>query len=173
MYGIIFGATYYFPRAIHHGGGHMQPIISKNATEEQTNAVFTILSGEGQPEGTIFNIFSIIVEHLHEPQFLDIDFQWDIKKRTCKIDFPGIARARTAPILNPVIDNEVHIRTVLPDGWVFYEAEVGSGTAKGVGDIKFDYSQRHSSLSYFAFNNDGMAYSYEESIERYGLDKAS
>ena len=26
--GVVFGATYFFPRAIHHGGGHMQPILS-------------------------------------------------------------------------------------------------------------------------------------------------
>jgi hypothetical protein len=170
---VQFGATYFFPRAIHHGGGHMQPIISDTTTEEQRDAIFTILSGEEQPAGTIFNIFSIIVDTIHEPQFVPIGFEWDIKRRTCKVDFPGIAKAETGPILNPVTDGEVQIRTVLPDGWVFYEAENGSGKAKGVGDIKFDYSQRHSSLSYFAFNNDGMAYSYEEAKARYGLDNAA
>ena len=72
---------------------------------------------------------------------------------------------------HPVTDEEVRIRTVLPHGWVFYEAEVGSGAAKGTGDIKFDYSQRHSSLAHFAFNNDGMAYDYAEAKQRYGLDK--
>ncbi len=63
------------------------------------------------------------------------------------------------------------IRTVLPEGWVFYEGGVGSGTAKGMGDIKFDHSRGHSSLAYFAFDNDGMACSYEEAKARYGLDK--
>ena len=69
-----------------------------------------------------------------------------------------------------VTDEEVEVRTVLPNGWVFYEAQVASGTAKGTGDIKFDYSQRHSSLATFAFNNNGMAHSYEEAKELYGLD---
>ena len=170
---IRFGATYFFPRAIHHGGGHMQPVIAAETNEAQREAIFTILSGEGQPVGTIFNIFSIIVEHLHEPLFLPIGFEWDIRQRTCKVDFPEIAWAQTSPILNPVTDAEVQIRTVLPKGWVFYEAEVGSGVAKGVGDIKFDYAKRHSSLSYFAFNNAGIAYSYEEAQARYGLDNAS
>ncbi len=171
--GVRFGATYFFPRAIHHGDGHMQPIISEDTSEEQREALFAILSGEGQPEGTIFNIFSVIVDHFHYPLFLPIGFEWDIKNRTCEVDFPGIARGETGPILNPVTDDEVHIRTVLPNGWVFYEAEVCSGAAKGVGDIKFDYSQRHSSISYFAFNNDGMAYSYEEAKARYGLDNVA
>ena len=169
--GVKFAATYFFPRAIHHGGGHLRPILSEDTSGAQRNAIFTILSGEGQPEGTIFNIFSIIVEHVHEPLFLPIGFEWDIKARTCRIDVPGTARAETVPIRNPVTDGEVLIRTVLPEGWMFYEGELGSGTARGTGDIKFDYSQRHSSLAYFAFDNGGMAYSYEEAKARYGLDK--
>lgn len=151
----------------------MQPIVHESASEAQREGLFAIMSGEGQPVGTIFNIFSVIVEHIHEPLFAPLEFKWDIKKRTCLVNVPGVVRAETVPIRNPVTDDEVQIRTVLPKGWVFYEAEVGSGTAKGIADIKFDYSQRHSSLSKFAFNNDGMAYSYEEARKRYGLDKVA
>ena len=73
-------------------------------------------------------------------------------------------RAATEPIRNPVTDKE-RVRAVLPEGWVFYEGEVGSGTVKGIGDTKFDFSKRHSSLAHFAFDNNGMAYSYEASKE--------
>jgi hypothetical protein len=155
-------ATFFFPRAIHHGGGHMQPIISDHTSDAQREALFTILSGEGQPAGTIFNIFSVIIEHHHDPIFTKIGFEWDMDARRAKIDVPDVVRAETAPIRNPVTDEEHRMLTVLPDGWTFYEAEVGSGSAKGIGDIKFDYSQRHSSLARFAFNNDGMAYGYDE-----------
>ena len=37
--------------------------------------------------------------------------------------------------------------TVLPDGWVFHEAENAAGFAKGIGAIKFDLNRRHSSLA--------------------------
>ena len=103
--------------------------------------------------------------------YLPIAFDWDIRKRTCKLEVPGVVRAETVPIRNPVTDDEVQIRTVLPKGWMFYEAEVGSGTAKGIGDIKFDYAQRHSSLAFFAYDNGGMAFTYEEAKARYGLDQ--
>ena len=75
------------------------------------------------------------------------------------------------PIRNPVTDAEHRLRTVLPEGWTFYEAEVASGTAKGLGKIKFDFAQRHSSLAYFAFDNNGMALSYAEVKRRFGLDR--
>ena len=168
--GIPIVATFYFPRAMHHGGGHMQPILPDTATEEQRDSIFTILSGEGAPIGSVFNIFSVVVEHHHDPVFKPIEFAWDIKKRTCKVEVPGVVRAEAVPIRNPVTDDDVQIRTVLPNGWMFYEAEIASGTSKSISDIKFDQSQHHSSLAYFAYDNGGMALTYEESKERYGLD---
>jgi hypothetical protein len=167
---VIIAATFYFPRAIHHGGGHMQPLLPDNTTEAQREAIFKIMSGENQPVGSMFQIFSVIVDHIHEPQFLPIEFEWDIKKRTGRLAVPNVVTASTEPIRNPVTDREHHIRTVLPEGWTFYEAEVASGTVKGVGDLKFDFSKRHSSLAYFAFDNNGMAYSYDEAKQRFGLD---
>ena len=92
------------------------------------------------------------------------------ENRRARIHVPNVVTATAVPIRNPVTDEEVQIRTVLPDGWVFYEAEVASGTAKSMADIKFDYSQRHSSLATFASNNNGMAHSYHEAKEMYGLD---
>jgi hypothetical protein len=61
-----------------------------------------------------------------------------------------------------VTDKEHRILTVLPNGWVFYEAEGAAGTLKGVGDIKFDLAHTHSSLAHFAWDNNGMALSYDE-----------
>ena len=167
---LIIAATFFFPRALHHGGGHMQPILPEHATDAQKEAVFKILSGEGQPVGTMFQIFSVIIEHIHQPLFLPIEFAWDIVKRTARISVPTIVTATTSPIRNPVTDKEQRIRTVLPEGWVFYEAEVASGMAKGLGDIKFNLADRHSSLAYFAFDNSGMALTYDEAKQRFGLD---
>lgn len=161
-------ATFFFPRAIHHGGGQMQPILDASSTPEQRDAIFKIMSGEGQPVGTVFQIFSVIVEKLHEPQFLPITFEWDIDKRTGRIEVPGVVRASTVPIRNPVTDQEHRIVTVLPQGWTFYECEGAAGTAKGVGAIKFDFANRHSSLAPFAFSNQGMAYTYQEAKQRLG-----
>ncbi len=163
--GLVVAATFFFPRAIHHGGGHMQPILEEHTSEAQREAIFTIMSGEGQPAGTMFQIFSVIVETIHEPIFTKIEFEWDMDKRTARLNVPGVVRTSSEPIRNPVTDEEHRMLTVLPEGWVFYEAEVASGTAKATGDIKFDYSQRHSSLGYYAWDNNGMAQTYEEFLQ--------
>jgi hypothetical protein len=70
-----------------------------------------------------------------------------------------------------VTDKEHRIRTVLPEAWMFYKAELASGTAKGMGEIKFDFAWRHCAIAYFAYDNNGMAFSYEEHKKRFGLDK--
>ena len=55
-------------------------------------------------------------------------------------------RAHSEPIRNPVTDAEHQMITVLPNGWVFHEAENVAGFAKGIGPIKFDLNRQHSSM---------------------------
>ena len=84
----------------------MQPILENTITDQQKDAIFYILSSQDQPVGTMFQIFSVIVKKLHDPIFTKIDFDWDIKKRTTRIEVPELLRARSEPIRNPVTDKE-------------------------------------------------------------------
>jgi hypothetical protein len=167
--GMTVVATFFFPRAIHHGGGHMQPILEDTISDEQKDAIFYILTGEDQPVGTMFQIFSVIIEHHHDPIFTKIDFDWDIKNRKARIEVPKVVRTRSEAIRNPVTDEEHRILTVLPDGWVFHEAEGAAGFAKGIGEIKFDLSQTHSSLAYVAWGPNGLTYDLAGSQKRFPL----
>jgi len=159
--------TFYFPRAIHHGQGVFQPILDEQADEAQREALFYILSGEDQPPSTMFSIFSLIIETIKDPLFAKIDFDWDLAGRRAKVEVADVVRAHSEPIRNPVTDREERIMLVLPDGWVFHEAENASGFAKGLGAIKFDLSQRHSSLAQVAWNQDGLLYSYDAYKRRF------
>jgi hypothetical protein len=159
---------FYFPRAIHHGQGVFQPIIDERADEAQRNALFYILSGEDQPVGTMFQIFSVIIETIKDPLFAKIDFDWDLEKRQARVEVDGVLHARSEPIRNPVTDEEHRMLTVLPNGWVFHEAESAAGFAKGLGAIKFDLNRRHSSLAHVAWNQNGLVHSYDEYKRKYG-----
>jgi hypothetical protein len=165
---LAFVGAFYFPRAIHHGHGVLQPIIDERATDAQREALFYILSGEDQPVGTMFQIFSVIVETIKDPIFTKIDFEWDLEKRRAKVEVPDIVRAHSEPIRNPVTDAEHRMITVLPEGWVFHEAENATGFAKSLGTIKFDLNRRHSSLAHVAWNQDGLAYNYDEYKQKFG-----
>lgn len=166
--GLSVVATFYFPRAIHHGGGVMHPIIDIRADDAQKDAIFYILSGEDQPAGTMFQIFSVIIEAIRDPLFAPITFDWDLAKRSAKIEVADTVRAHSEPIRNPVTDEEHQIVTVLPDGWVFHEAENVAGFAKGTGAIKFDLNRRHSSMANIAWGPNGLVHSYDEYKQKFG-----
>ena len=166
--GVKVVATFYFPRAIHHGQGVMHPIIDASANEKQVESIFYILSGEDQSIGTMFQIFSVIVETIKDPLFAPITFDWDLEKRSARIEVPDAVMARSEPIRNPVTDKEHRMLTVLPDGWVFHEAEHAAGFAKGTGAIKFDLNRRHSSLANVAWGPKGLVHSYDEYKQKFG-----
>ena len=163
-------ATFYFPRAIHHGDGHMQPFLEDTISDAQKDAIFYILSGQDQRVGTVFQIFSVIVKTLHEPIFTKIQFDWDIKNRKARVEVPTLLRARSEPIRNPVTDSEHRMITVLPEGWVFHEAENAAGYAKSLGDLKFDLNQSHSSMAYVAWGPDGLKYDLTASRQHFPLN---
>jgi hypothetical protein len=117
----------------------------------------------------MFQIFSVIIEKVHDPIFTKIEFDWDIKRRKARIEVPELLRLRSEPIRNPVTDTEHRMITVLPSGWVFHEAESAAGHAKSFGDLKFDLNQSHSSLAYVAWGPNGLKYDLSESRRRFPL----
>jgi hypothetical protein len=147
----------------------LQPILENSITDQQKDAIFYVLSGQDQPVGTMFQIFSVIIEKLHDPIFTSIEFDWDIKKRRTRIEVPKLLRAQSEPIRNPVTDTEHRMITVLPDGWVFHEAESAAGSAKSGGELKFDLNQSHSSLAYVAWGPNGLKYDLSETRKRFPL----
>jgi len=138
------------------------------ANEAQREALFYILSGEDQPVGTMFQIFSVIIETIKDPLFAKIELEWDLDRRRARVEVANVVHALSEPIRNPVTDQEERMILVLPKGWVFHEAENASGFAKGVGAIKFDLNQRHSSLAHIAWNQNGLLHSYDEYKQKFG-----
>ena len=65
----------------------MHPIIDERASDAQKDAMFYILSGEDQPVGTMFQIFSVIIETIKDPLFAPITFDWDLDKRRARSRF--------------------------------------------------------------------------------------
>jgi hypothetical protein len=87
---------------------------------------------QDQPVGTMFHLFSLIVDHLHPPIFALIAFEWDMDKRRARLEVPNVVHQVPNPfvILSPIRNTAL---TVLPEGFTFYEAEVASGVGKSMG----------------------------------------
>ncbi|MCH7888448.1 MAG: DUF1326 domain-containing protein [Proteobacteria bacterium] len=154
--GLRWAATYHWPGPLHEGNGTIQAIVDERADERQREALLTILSGQEQVEGTFFQIISMIVNTVLTPQFLPIDFEFDLDGRTARVAVPGVFETTSEPIKNPVTGAPHRIRVAIPDGFEYREAEIASATIKSTGAIKFDSAGCHSSLADVTFTQNGV-----------------
>lgn len=146
--GLRFAVTYHWPGPLHEGGGTMQAVIDERASEEQRDALMTVLSGEASEEGTMFHIFSLIVDTHLTPLFKPIEFVFDQEGRTARVAVDGMFDTVTEPIKNPVTGAPHRIQVVMPEGFEHRAGEVGAARTRGVGEIGFDIASGHSTLAY-------------------------
>ena len=144
--GLSWAVTYIWPGALHEGNGALQPFIDKKATEEQRNAILTILSG--QAGNAWFQVLASVVTKIHEPQFLPITWEFDRTRRKARVVVPGFLETVSSPLKIPATDDEQLVIVRMPNGMEYKEFYVAESTVlKGTGPLKFDYKNRHSSLA--------------------------
>jgi hypothetical protein len=146
--GLSFFVTVSFPGPLHEGNGQAQPIIDERASPEQREALFSIMSGQNSAEGTLFNIFSMIVSKMHDPIFAPVTFEFDKAARTARLSIPGVLETEVEPIKNPVTGAAHRIQVVMPEGFEHIEGEVASSNIQSAGAIKFATKGTHSTLAH-------------------------
>lgn len=157
--GVVWAGTYKWPGPLHEGNGTFLPVVDVKATEEQRNAVLTILSGQEQVEGTFFHIVSMVVSKVLEPKFLPIEFEFDQDKRTARVAIDGVMELVTNPIKNPVTGAEHRIQSVMPQGFEYHMAETASADVnKGMGEIEYDWPMGHSALCLVEHTSNGVVH---------------
>jgi hypothetical protein len=154
--GLIIGASYRWPGAVHEGGGWAQGFIDKRATEGQVDALFKILGGEEQEPTTVFNIYGSTMEGEHDPIFADMDFDCNIENRTGHFKMDGVVQLAVEPIRNPVTGKPHRARIVLPEGFEFREAEMASGDLVVDGGLKMEHHKSYGGLWYAAYGPMGV-----------------
>ncbi|MBI2583734.1 MAG: DUF1326 domain-containing protein [Candidatus Aenigmarchaeota archaeon] len=155
MGGLSWVVTYYWPGPLHEGNGTVQAFISRSATEEQRNALLQILGGQaGNPW---FEFLASTVKTMHDPQFVDIRFEFDKDSRKAKVIVPGALETESGPIKLPNVDKEQRYNVRMPGGMEYKEMEVGHAVVlRGTGAIKFDHTRTHSSLAVVEHTNEGL-----------------
>jgi hypothetical protein len=137
-----------WPAAIHEGDGEVLAIVDERADAAQRDAILTILAGEEtEPGATIFNALAATLTTVHEPQFRPIEFEVDLERRTGRFVVPGVVKAQSEPIRNPVTGEPHYARLLLPHGFEFTAAEFASSTTQASGPIAHDWAQRHAHLA--------------------------
>ncbi len=156
--GLFAVNTYGWPGPIHKGNGEMQSIIDERATEEQRRALISVLQGEGAAPATIMlQIYRAMSPNVHEPLFRAIELTMNVDGRTAQLRVPGLLETTIEPIKNPVTGMEHRARIDLPFGKEFHHAEVASGTTKGTGAVRLEFTKKHAHLVHNAMTSAGPA----------------
>ena len=155
--GLSFFVVVAFPGALHEGNGKLQAIIDERAGTAQREALFAILSGQHSAEGTLFQIFSLIVSEMCEPVFAPVSFEFDRTGRRARIVVPGVLETEVEPIRNPVTGVAHHIQIRMPEGFEHREGEVASANIRSTGAVKFETLRSHSTLAYVVQTPEGVA----------------
>lgn len=144
--GLAFGGLFAWPKAIHLGDGHAQPIVDVRANDAQRAALLKIMSGEEtEPGATIFNVFATTYSKVHEPIFKPIHIHADLEARTARIEVEGVFEARVEPLKNPVTGQAVRAQIALPAGFEYERADIASGNVqtKAGASIPLSWESRH------------------------------
>jgi hypothetical protein len=132
--GLRIAAIYKWPGPIHEGNGEALPFVDESADEQQREALLRIMVGEDtDPFATMLAVYASTVTKLHEPVFTNIDFEVDVEGRRGRLSIPGYVEMTGEPIRNKVSGEESRAQIVLPAGFEYEVADIGSASSRTTG----------------------------------------
>ena len=132
--GLCVGAIFKWPGAIHEGHGEALAFVDESADEAQREALLKIMTGQDtDPFATMFAVYASTVETMHPPVFTKIDFEVDVEARRGRMSVPGYVEMTGEPIRNKVTGMETRGQIVLPDGFEYIVADIGSASSRTTG----------------------------------------
>lgn len=145
--GLTFGVAVNWPGAIHEGGGEAIAVFDERADERQRAALGALISGQA---GGPWKIIGTTIAKLHGPEYAPFEVTVDgFASRVRAGDYIAL---EMEPVRNKVTGVEVHPRAVLPEGFVFKEADLGaSSTFRIAGPVSFEHPGRYAAAAPFEY----------------------
>ena len=132
--GLTIAAIFKWPGPIHEGNGEGLAFGDHRADEKQREALLKIITGQDtDPFATMFAVYFSTLTTLHEPVFTRIDFDVDVEGRTGRLSVPGYVEMHGEPIRNKVSGEESRAQIVLPAGFEYEVADIGSASSRTTG----------------------------------------
>jgi len=132
--GLRIAALFKWPGAIHEGNGEALAFVDENADEKQRDALLKIMTGhDTDPFATMFAVYASTVTKMHEPVFTSIEFEVDVDARRGRLIVPGYVEMTGEPIRNKVSGAESRAQIVLPAGFEYSVADIGSASSHTTG----------------------------------------
>lgn len=155
--GLRIAAVFKWPGPIHEGNGEAIAFVEERADAGQREALLRIMSGQDtEPFATMFAVFASTLTKFHDPVFTTIDLAIDVERRVGKLSVPGYIEMTGQPIRNLVTGAESRAQIVLPDGFEYEVAEVGSASSRTQGPVEVHIEEKYAQFAHLHFNNQGV-----------------
>jgi hypothetical protein len=155
--GLRIAAIFKWPGAIHEGNGEAIAFVDDRASTEQREALLKIMSGQDTaPFATMFAVYASTLIKMHDPVFTAIDFDVDVDGRKGRLFIKDYVEMTGEPIRNKVSGQESRAQIVLPEGFEYAVAEIGSASSKTQGPVKVDISNKYGQFARLHLNNNGV-----------------
>jgi len=155
--GLKVAGIYKWPGPIHEGNGEAIAFVDARATEAQREALLKIMSGQDtEPFATMFAVFASTLVKFHDPVFIDVDLEIDVDGRTGRLSVPGYVDMTGRPIRNPTTGAEQRAQIVLPDGFEYEVADIGSATTRTQGPLRVEIDDKYAQFAHLHLNNKGV-----------------
>jgi hypothetical protein len=155
--GLRIAAIFKWPGPIHEGNGEAIAFVDERANAEQREALLKIMSGQDTaPFATMFAVYASTLSKFHDPVFIAIDFDVDVDGRRGRLFIKDYVEMNGEPIRNKVSGQESRAQIVLPEGFEYTLAEIGSASSKSQGPVKVDIADKYGQFARLHLNNNGV-----------------
>lgn len=155
--GLKLAAIFKWPGPIHEGNGEVLAIVDERADEKQRNALLRIMTGQDtDPFATMFAVYASTVATLHEPVFAPITLEIDVDGRRGRIFVDGYIDTVGEPIRNKISGAEARAQIVLPNGFEYAVAEIGSATSRTAGPVHVETKDTYGQFARLHLNEHGV-----------------
>lgn len=147
--GLTVAGAARWPKQIHEGNGTLAVYLDEKASAEQRQALLAVFSG--QAGGGPFPIIASTISKMLEPKFLPIEFH--ASGKNSRLVVKGVMDVRLDAMKNPATKQEVRGKVVIPDGFIFQEAEVYNVPKLDINDrdIRFSCANTNGHLAQVSY----------------------
>ena len=155
--GLRIAAIFKWPGAIHEGNGEAIAFVDENADPQQREALLKIMTGQDtDPFATMFSVYASTVSKMNPPVFTKIELELDIDGRKARIFVKDYIDTKGEPIRNKVTGAESRAQIVLPNGFEYAVADIGSASSKAQGPVRFDTKDTYGQFARLHLNGHGV-----------------
>lgn len=155
--GLRVAAIFKWPGAIHEGHGEALAFVDRRADDAQREALLKIMTGQDtDPFATMFAVYASTIETMHEPVFTDIDLEIDVDGRRGRMTIENYVEMTGEPLRNLVSGEETRAQIVLPAGFEYEVADIGSASCKTSGPMHVELAASYGQFANLHLNSHGV-----------------